>query len=53
LTAIGSDYFPKTASGAVALFFAGAVCDRGMWLFDGNSGNIFCEAGCEGAIEQN
>lgn len=53
MTTIGSDYFPLTASGAAALFFAGAVCDRGMWLFDGNPGNIFCASGCERAIEQN
>jgi hypothetical protein len=38
---------------AGALFFAGAVCDRGMWLFDGNPGNIFSESGCDRAIEQN
>jgi hypothetical protein len=41
MTTIGSDYFPKTTEGAAALFFAGAVCDRGMWLFDANLGNIF------------
>jgi hypothetical protein len=35
------------------LFFAGVVGDRGMWLFDGNPDNIFCESGCERAIEQN
>jgi len=53
MTTIGSDYFTSTASGAADLFFAGAVCDRGMWLFDGNPGNFFCESGCERAIEQN
>jgi len=53
MTTSGSDYFPKTASGRLLCFFAGAVCERGMWLFDGNPGNIFCESGCERAIEQN
>jgi voltage-gated potassium channel len=53
MTAIGSDYFLKTASGRVLCFLLALCAIAVCGYLTATLATFFCESGCERAIEQN